>query len=121
MKGATLMKRSALTNDEIIRIYENSHMGSENFTVEAVTAAYVAGLAALIEIDALRAERDALRARCDAAEYDLSVERGCLSCWYMEDDCPADCDRHGRRWKWRGVDRLGADQCAPGDAPLAGV
>ncbi len=99
---------------EIIHVYENSRLCSEHFTVDAVTAAYVEGLAALREIDALRA-------RCEAAERDLAVERGCLSCWYMDEDCPADCDRHGSRWKWRGPDRPGDVQCAPGDAPVSEV
>ena len=110
------MKPDTLTCDEIIHIYANSQMRSANFTEAAVHATYIAGLAALNEIDALRAERDALWARCEAAERDLAVERGCLSCWYMDDDCPADCDRHGSRWKWRSVDSPGADQSAPGGA-----
>jgi len=53
---------------------------------------------------ALRAEVERLRARSEALERDLCVERGCLSCVYMDDDCPADCDKLGSRWEWRGPD-----------------
>lgn len=38
-----------MTTAEIIHVYENSHLQSENYTPDAVTAAYVAGLAALYE------------------------------------------------------------------------
>lgn len=38
-----------MTAAECIHVYENSRLQSENFTPEAVTAAYVAGLAALHE------------------------------------------------------------------------
>lgn len=38
-----------MTTAECIHVYENSRLQSENFTPEAVTAAYVAGLAALQE------------------------------------------------------------------------
>lgn len=38
-----------MTRNEIIHVYENSQLRSDHFTAEAVTAAYVAGLAALHE------------------------------------------------------------------------
>lgn len=38
-----------MTTAECIHVFENSRLQSENFTPEAVTAAYVAGLAALRE------------------------------------------------------------------------
>ena len=72
-------------------------------------------------LEDLLEEIDALRARCEVAEYDLAVERGCLTCWYMDEECPADCDRHGSKWKWRGPDRPGVVQCAPGGAPVSGI
>ena len=75
--------------------------------------------AALREIDALRAERDALQIRCDAAEDDLAVERGCLSCWYMDKECPRGCSsKTSTKWRWRGPDRPGCVPCAPGGAPV---
>ena len=43
-----------MTTAEIIHVYENSRLQAENFTPEAVTAAYIAGLAALQE----KAERE---------------------------------------------------------------
>ena len=97
------MKPDTLTCDEIIHIYANSQMRSANFTEAAVHATYIAGLAALNEIDALRA-------KSEAAERDLAVERGCTTCWYLNHDCPEDCDCHGCRWKWRGVDGAGVAQ-----------
>jgi len=36
-----------MTTEEIIHVYENSRLVTDNFTEEAVTAAYVEGLAAL--------------------------------------------------------------------------
>lgn len=38
-----------MTTAECIHVYQHSRLQSENFTPEAVTAAYVAGLAALQE------------------------------------------------------------------------
>jgi len=38
-----------MTTAECIHVYENSRLQAENFTPEAVAAAYVAGLAALRE------------------------------------------------------------------------
>ncbi len=55
-------------------------------------------------------EIDALQARCEAAEDDLAMERGCLSCWYMDEECPPGCDSATScKWKWRGLKK-------PGDA-----
>ena len=38
-----------MTTAECIHVFENSRLQSERFTPEAITAAYVAGLAALFE------------------------------------------------------------------------
>ena len=38
-----------MTREEIIHIFENSRLVSEHFDIEAVTAAYIEGLAALRE------------------------------------------------------------------------
>lgn len=43
-----------MTTAEIIHVYENSRLQADNFTQEAITAAYVTGLAALQE----KAERE---------------------------------------------------------------
>lgn len=36
-----------MTTAEIIHVYQNSRLQSDNYTPEAITAAYIAGLAAL--------------------------------------------------------------------------
>lgn len=56
------------SNSEIIHIFENSRLVSDHFTPEAVTAAYVAALAAL------HTEADRLRAR-DAKKPPFSASR----------------------------------------------
>lgn len=56
------------SNSEIIHIFENSRLVSDHFTPEAVTAAYVAALAAL------HAEADRLQAR-DAKKPPFSASR----------------------------------------------
>lgn len=50
-----------ITREETIHVYENSQLTSLHFTQEAVTAAYVAGLEALLELTRLRAENAELR------------------------------------------------------------
>ena len=52
------MEKKELTLAEKIHTFENSHLVSDNFTQEALTAAYVEALAALHKTAELKAQYD---------------------------------------------------------------
>lgn len=130
---ALLPEAPGVERGEIVHVYENSRLSSAHFSAEAVTAAYVEGLAALHEVDALRAERDAWRARCEAAEADLNLLAAnigdavlpCMICQYEKEAMISavcgKCFSDDLKFIWRGPETAGGDQSAPGDAPVNDV
>lgn len=80
-----------MTRNEIIHVYENSQLQSANFTPEAVTAAYVAGLAALHENADLHENvadaSELIRRLIDRYEFDGDTDTANPCEWCSGNNC----------------------------------